>query len=99
MPGTLPAGSSRTPRPGGRTAPPDCRLGPAAFRPPRWTGMQRRQIAGFRAGAATVPGVSERAIEHPDGAGHRARAEALDAADPLAPFRDRFVLADPGLVY
>ena len=26
-------------------------------------------------------------------------AEALDAADPLAPFRDRFVIADAGLVY
>jgi len=29
----------------------------------------------------------------------RARAEALDAADPLAGFRDRFVVADPHLVY
>ncbi len=29
----------------------------------------------------------------------RATAEALDAADPLASFRDRFVLPDPGLVY
>jgi kynureninase len=28
-----------------------------------------------------------------------ARAADLDAADPLAPFRDRFVVADPGLVY
>ena len=28
----------------------------------------------------------------------RSVAEALDAADPLAPFRDRFVLPD-GLVY
>ena len=27
------------------------------------------------------------------------RAAALDAADPLAAFRDRFVIADPGLVY
>jgi kynureninase len=27
------------------------------------------------------------------------RAAALDAADPLASFRDRFVVADPGLVY
>jgi kynureninase len=27
------------------------------------------------------------------------RAAALDAADPLAAFRDRFVVADPGLVY
>jgi len=29
----------------------------------------------------------------------RARAEALDAADPLARFRDRFVVADPDLVH
>ncbi len=29
----------------------------------------------------------------------RARAEALDAADELAAFRDRFVVADPTLVY
>src|SRR5687767_14836601 len=29
----------------------------------------------------------------------RARAEALDAADPLAGFRDRFVIDDPALVY
>src|SRR5215207_1534144 len=29
----------------------------------------------------------------------RSRAEALDAADPLAPFRDRFVVADPELIY
>jgi kynureninase len=29
----------------------------------------------------------------------RARAEALDAADPLAAFRDRFVIDDPRLVY
>jgi kynureninase len=27
------------------------------------------------------------------------RAAALDAADPLAAFRDRFVVADPGIVY
>jgi kynureninase len=29
----------------------------------------------------------------------RAGAEALDSADPLAPFRDRFVIPDDGLVY
>jgi kynureninase len=29
----------------------------------------------------------------------RAHAEALDAADPLAPFRDRFHFADPELLY
>ena len=29
----------------------------------------------------------------------RSHAEALDAADPLAPFRDRFVVADPDVVY
>ena len=29
----------------------------------------------------------------------RAHAEALDRADPLAPFRERFVIADPELVY
>jgi len=29
----------------------------------------------------------------------RAFAEALDAADPLAPFRDRFVIDDPDLIY
>lgn len=29
----------------------------------------------------------------------RAHAEALDAADPLASFRDRFVIDDPALVY
>jgi len=30
----------------------------------------------------------------------RAAAESLDAADPLAPLRDRFVVADdPGLIY
>ncbi len=29
----------------------------------------------------------------------RSHAEALDAADPLARFRDRFVLADPGRIY
>ena len=29
----------------------------------------------------------------------RARAEALDAADPLASFRSRFAIADDGLVY
>ena len=29
----------------------------------------------------------------------RAHAEALDRADPLAPFRERFVLDDPDLVY
>ena len=29
----------------------------------------------------------------------RARAEALDAADALASFRDRFVVSDPGLIY
>jgi kynureninase len=29
----------------------------------------------------------------------RAHAEELDAADPLAGFRDRFVLADPALIY
>jgi kynureninase len=29
----------------------------------------------------------------------RSHAEALDAADPLALFRDRFVVADPGVVY
>jgi kynureninase len=29
----------------------------------------------------------------------RAHAEALDRADPLAPFRERFVIADPDLVY
>ncbi len=28
-----------------------------------------------------------------------ARAEALDAADPLRAFRDRFVIDDPGLIY
>ncbi len=28
-----------------------------------------------------------------------ARAQALDAADPLAAFRDRFVIDDPELVY
>ena len=28
-----------------------------------------------------------------------ARAAELDAADPLASFRDRFVVADPALVY
>jgi kynureninase len=30
---------------------------------------------------------------------HRSRAEALDAADPLRAFRDRFVIDDPELVY
>jgi hypothetical protein len=29
----------------------------------------------------------------------RAEAEALDARDPLAPFRERFVIADPGAIY
>jgi kynureninase len=29
----------------------------------------------------------------------RARAEQLDAADPLAPFRDRFVIDDPSAIY
>jgi kynureninase len=29
----------------------------------------------------------------------RAQAEALDAADPLAEFRDRFVATEPGLIY
>jgi kynureninase len=29
----------------------------------------------------------------------RAEAEALDAADPLAPFRERFVVAEPDLIY
>jgi kynureninase len=29
----------------------------------------------------------------------RAHAEALDAADPLAGFRERFVVSDPGLIY
>src|SRR6266540_327377 len=29
----------------------------------------------------------------------RAWAEEQDAADPLAPFRDRFVIADPDLIY
>jgi kynureninase len=29
----------------------------------------------------------------------RSHAEALDAADPLARFRDRFVIADPGRIY
>jgi kynureninase len=29
----------------------------------------------------------------------RSQAEALDRADPLAPFRERFVIADPRLVY
>ena len=29
----------------------------------------------------------------------RAHAEALDAADPLASFRDRFVIDDPALIY
>jgi kynureninase len=29
----------------------------------------------------------------------RSRAEALDYADPLAPFRDRFVVTDPDLIY
>jgi kynureninase len=29
----------------------------------------------------------------------RADAEALDAADPLAPFRDRFVVSEPDLIY
>src|SRR4051794_36925005 len=28
-----------------------------------------------------------------------AHARALDAADPLAPFRDRFVMGDPDVVY
>src|SRR5437764_2636829 len=42
--------------------------------------------------------MSERA-DGPGGDHRRRRAEALDAADPLAAFRDRFVLADPGLVY
>jgi kynureninase len=36
------------------------------------------------------------AAEEPD---ERRRARALDAADPLAGFRDRFVIADPDLVY
>lgn len=31
--------------------------------------------------------------------GSRARAEALDAADPLARWRDEFVISDPSLVY
>ena len=35
----------------------------------------------------------------PSGALTRARAEALDAADPLAEFRDRFVIDDPSLIY
>ncbi len=34
----------------------------------------------------------------PSAASHE-RARALDASDPLAPFRDRFVIDDPGLVY
>ncbi|HYU50377.1 MAG TPA: kynureninase [Candidatus Limnocylindria bacterium] len=29
----------------------------------------------------------------------RSQAEALDRADPLAPFRERFVIADPSVVY
>jgi kynureninase len=29
----------------------------------------------------------------------RSRAEALDDGDPLAPFRDRFLVADPDLIY
>src|SRR5215210_4258831 len=29
----------------------------------------------------------------------RAHAESLDAADPLAGFRDRFVITDPDLIY
>ncbi|HET6548014.1 MAG TPA: hypothetical protein VFG79_06155 [Solirubrobacter sp.] len=29
----------------------------------------------------------------------RAEAEALDARDPLAPFRERFVITDPGSIY
>jgi len=29
----------------------------------------------------------------------RTYAEELDAADPLAGFRERFVLDDPGLIY
>lgn len=38
-------------------------------------------------------------MERSVAADRRARAEALDAADPLAPFRDRFVIDDPGLIY
>ena len=40
-----------------------------------------------------MDGIEERA------AGARGAAEALDAADPLADFRDRFVIDDPSLVY
>jgi kynureninase len=39
------------------------------------------------------------AIAGRDPAALEARASALDAADPLAPFRERFEPAEPGLVY
>ena len=39
-------------------------------------------------------------LAHPPAAGEaRPRAEALDAADELAPFRDEFVVTDPSIVY
>jgi kynureninase len=53
----------------------------------------RGPCCGYRAG------VSERATDLRDTAESRSRAEALDAADPLAAFRDRFLLADPALIY
>jgi len=43
--------------------------------------------------------VSATARDPAEGAGARRRAEALDAADELAGFRDRFVVADPSIVY
>jgi kynureninase len=42
-----------------------------------------------------MDGIDERAAE----AGARPAAEELDAADPLAAFRDRFVIDDPSVVY
>jgi len=38
-------------------------------------------------------------LSQPDISGGRAAAEALDAADPLAAFRDRFARPDPSLIY
>src|SRR3954452_6496683 len=49
----------------------------------------RRRPADPTPGRAGPPGLS---LE-------RAAAQALDAADPLAGFRDRFVITDPHLIY
>src|SRR5436305_907765 len=84
------------PRPG-----PGCRRKPApslcstSSTPPGVRGTIRRiNRSGDRGdpaqGVATVWHMTQPAL---------ARAEALDAADPLAAYRDRFVIADPETVY